>query len=361
MLAPGGVGWQSRYMISARARFGFSFLALLAAFTALAGPPAPAAKGQLADKPLFRDPVYDGAADPTIIWNRATKRWLMFYTNRRANVPGLTAVTWVHGTPIGIAESEDGAHWHYHGTVSFPAEIPDTAGTPTFWAPAIVYSNSIYHMYVVVVPGIFNDWQHPRHIVHLTSTDLDHWKYEGTLALASEKVIDPCLLQLPDGTWRMWYNNEKVGKTTFYADSPDLFHWTDHGSAHLPQDRGEAPLAFRWKGHTWLLIDLLGNAGLGAFRSDDALTWTREPATLLSTPGRGNDDQNGGHHPEVVVSGDRAFLYYFVHPGVAIDSAAPDPKRSSIQVTELYYVDGWLHCDRDTPAFIKLEPPGSGE
>jgi sucrose-6-phosphate hydrolase SacC (GH32 family) len=316
-----------------------------------AGASAPLAE-KIAPKPLYRDPVYDGAADPTIIYDRAERKWLMFYTNRRANVPGLTAVTWVHGTPIGVAESADGgATWTYRGTVDFPKDIPDTAGTPTFWAPAVVYDQGVYHMYVVVVPGIFTDWNHPRNIVHVISPDLKSWKYEGTLPLVTDKVIDPCVLRLPDGTWRMWYNNERAGKTTFYADSPDLYHWTDKGSAHLPQDRGEAPLAFKWRGHYWLLIDLLGNSGLGAYRSDDTLTWERQPASLLAVPGKGVDDQNGGHHPEVVISDDRTYLFYFVHPG------APNPKRSSIQVVELKYADGWLTCDRDTPTGILLKPP----
>ena len=315
--------------------------------------------GVVAPKPLYRDPVYDGAADPTIIYDRADRKWVMFYTNRRANVPGLTAVTWVHGTPIGIADSADGAHWSYRGTVSFPQEIPNTEGTPTFWAPAVVFADGVYHMYVVVVPGIFTDWQHPRTIVHVTSRDLKTWHYEGTLALATDKVIDPCVLRLPDGTWRMWYNNERVGKKCFFADSPDLYHWTDRGSAKLPRDRGEAPLAFRWHGQYWLLIDLLGNNGLGAYRSDDALTWTRQPVDLLVKPGKGKDDQNGGHHPEVVISGDRAYLFYFVHPGVAADSASPDLKRSSIQVTELQFTDGWLNCDRDADTTVALQPPGS--
>jgi hypothetical protein len=307
---------------------------------------------KIAPKPLFRDPVYDGAADPTIIYSRAEKKWLMFYTNRRANVPGLTAVTWVHGTPIGIAESADGgATWTYRGTVDFPKDIPNTEGTPTFWAPAVVYDKGVYHMYVVVVPGIFTDWNHPRNIVHVTSADLKAWKYEGTLPLVTDKVIDPCVLHLPDGTWRLWYNNERTGKTTYYADSPDLYHWTDKGSAHLPRDRGEAPLAFKWQGHYWLLIDLLGNIGLGAYRSDDALTWERQTASLLDIPGKGTDDQNGGHHPEVILSGDRAYLFYFVHLGV------PNPKRSSIQVVELKYADGWLTCDRDVPTSILLAPP----
>jgi hypothetical protein len=64
-------------------------------------------EGKLADKPLFRDPVYDGAADPAIIWNQKEKEWFIFYTNRRANAKDATGVTWVHGTRIGIAESSD--------------------------------------------------------------------------------------------------------------------------------------------------------------------------------------------------------------------------------------------------------------
>lgn len=306
---------------------------------------------KVAAKPLFRDPVYDGAADPSIVYDRAEKKWLMFYTNRRANVPGLTAVTWVHGTPIGIAESMDGATWTYRGTADFPKDIPNTTGTPTYWAPHVMHHAGTYHMYLTIVPGIYEDWQHPRNIVHLTSPDLRTWKYESTLPLVTDKVIDACVMQLPDGTWRLWYNNERAGKKTYYADSPDLYRWTDKGPANLPRDRGEAPLAFRWRGRYWLLLDLLGNRGLGAYRSDDALTWERQPTDLLAQPGKGEDDQNGGHHPEVVVSGDRAYLFYFVHPGV------PDMKRSSIQVVELQEKDGWLTCDRDAPTMIALQPP----
>src|ERR1700754_3999795 len=69
-----------------------------------------------ADKPLFRDPIYDGAADPVVIWNAAKKKWWMFYTNRRANVNDTNGVAWCHGTRIGIAESVDGAAWKYLDT-----------------------------------------------------------------------------------------------------------------------------------------------------------------------------------------------------------------------------------------------------
>jgi hypothetical protein len=59
--------------------------------------------------PLFRDPIYDGAADPTIIFNRKeTTRWIV-YTNGRANVASAgPRLAWVHGTDIGIASSSDG-------------------------------------------------------------------------------------------------------------------------------------------------------------------------------------------------------------------------------------------------------------
>ena len=69
----------------------------------------------IAPAPLFRDPIHDGAADPTIIWNQAEQAWWIFYTNRRANVdaPGFS---WVHGTDIGIASSSDGGRsWLYRG------------------------------------------------------------------------------------------------------------------------------------------------------------------------------------------------------------------------------------------------------
>jgi hypothetical protein len=82
--------------------------------------------GNLADKPLFRDPVFDGAADPAVIWNKKEKKWFMFYTNRRANAPGLDGVSWVHGTLIGIAESADGgATWKYRDTCDIQYRFTD--------------------------------------------------------------------------------------------------------------------------------------------------------------------------------------------------------------------------------------------
>ncbi len=324
----------------------------------------PSRQGRIAAKPLFRDPVHDGAADPVLCWNRGQRKWFMFYTNRRANVPNTPGVTWVHGTRIGIAESSDGgATWKYRGT----ADIDYGQGEYTYWAPEVIYQDGTYHMYLTFVPGIFTDWSHPRDIVHLTSKDLLKWKYQSTLKLSSNRSIDACVMQLPDGTWRMWYNNEIDGKSIYYADSNDLYTWQDCGKA-IGDQPGEGPKVFHWKGHYWMVVDVW--RGLGVYRSDDCLSWTRQQKNLLEEPGQGPDDKVKGGHPDVVVSGDRAFLFYFTHPGrqTGRSPALPNPtssgsqdalyeqRRSSIQVVELEYKDGQLTCNRDKPTQILLHP-----
>ena len=311
--------------------------------------------GLVAAKPLYRDPVYDGAADPTIIWNPLVKRWWMFYTDRRANVPGLSGVTWVHGTPIGIAESADGgAHWHYVAMAQIELP-PEYGGTNvTEWAPDVTRApDGTWQMFLAVVPGIFEDWNHPRDIVQLTSTNMLHWTDARKLALASDRVIDPSILRMPNGSWRLWYNNERAKKSIDYADSPDLVHWMDKGLAF--PSRGEGPKGFRWHGKFWVIIDEW--KGLGVFRSDDASHWSKQPTNLVATPGNGPDDHDIGRHCDVVVSGDRAYLFYFTHPGLHGDGDAHDHRRSSIQVTEMHEQGGWLTCDRDAPTHIALLPP----
>lgn len=216
-------------------------------------------------------------------------------------------------------------------------------------------------MFLTVVPGVFEDWKHPRRIVHLTSTDLRTWSYRSALALSSDRVIDAGVFPLPEGGWRMWYNNERDRKSIYYADSPDLFAWTDKGKCTGVGERpGEGPFVFAWRGRYWMLVDLW--KGLGVYRSDDLATWTAQVDNLLGLPGQGVDDGVNGGHPGVVVSGDRAFLFYFTHPG-RNGTISPDDKdnlelrRSSIQVVELRERDGVLSCDRDAPTRIQLTRP----
>lgn len=307
--------------------------------------------GKRAPKPLFADPVYDGAADPVVVWNAQKKRWWMFYTNRRARTTDSSGVRWVHGTRIGIAESKDGAHWNYLDTANINYR-PDTGYT--FWAPDIILHQGRYHMYLTYVPGTFNDWNHPRRIVHLTSKDLKNWDYESTLSLVNDKVIDANVLRLPNGNWRMWYNNERDGKSLYYADSKDLYHWEDKGKAIAA--RGEGPKAFYWQNRYWMIVDVW--KGMEVYQSNDAMTWKKQSSRILEEGGNGKDDGAMGGHCDVVVKNNRAYLFYFTHPGrTKVNPASPnslEARRSVIQVVELTLNNNELVCDRNKPTYINF-------
>ncbi len=304
-----------------------------------------------ADKPLFRDPVYDGAADPIVVWNKQEQKWFMFYTNRRANMTNSKGVDWVHGTPIGIAESTDGSSWKYRGTANINYGSKDV----TYWAPDIVENNGIYHMFLTVVPGIFTDWKHEREIVHLTSSNLIDWKFASKLSLASDKVIDACIVKAPDGMWRMYYNNEKDHKSIYYAQSKDLNTWEDKGKA-VGDRAGEGPKIFAWKGKYFMIVDNWN--GQAVYSSDDMENWRRQERNILKEPGKGVDDGTNGLHADVVVNNGNAYIFYFTHPGrVATPSGKLDnyeTRRSSVQVGKLEYENGEIKCDRDKPVYINL-------
>jgi len=313
--------------------------------------------GKVAPKPLYRDPVFDGAADPIIVYSGSYGRWYMFYTNRRANAQGTKGVEWVHGTHIGIAESLDaGVTWRYIGeaNIELPAEFGGVNATQ--WAPDVVRDGmGLYHMFLTVVPGVFDNWNHPRHIVHLSSKDLRNWRDARPVKLATDRAIDASVIRLPSGGWRMYYNNERDNKAIWHADSDDLESWTDRGKL-ITDQAGEGPKAFQWRGKSWLITDVW--KGLAVYRSDDGATWKRQANNLLEAPGKGADDQVKGAHADVVVNGDRAWLFYFTHPGRTDTKADTyETRRSSIQVVELKPDGEWIKVDRDSPTRIALSHP----
>ncbi|MCS0616267.1 family 43 glycosylhydrolase [Massilia kyonggiensis] len=316
--------------------------------------PLAAGAADVAPKPVYRDPVYDGAADVSIVYDRAAKLWKMFYTNRRATMklPDPKDVEWVHGTAIGIATSPDGMHWRYQGTAEFPKACTDV----TLWAPEIYYENGTYHMWLTIVPGIFHRWGGPGaegRIEHLTSTDLSTWKCEGTVKLDTGRMIDPAVIKLGQG-WRMWYKDERAGSRILAADSQDLRTWKKISDEPVNPTMGEGPKVFRFKGYYWMVVDVW--KGLMVLRSDDARTWTEQKGYILGEPGQKATDRAKGQHADVVVDGDRAFIYYFVHQ-VNETEAATDARwnqRTVIQVAELVFKDGRLEVDRDRDVAFRL-------
>ena len=307
-------------------------------------------EAKLASKPLFRDQIYDGAADPVVIYNNEEERWFMFYTNRRANLEHTDGVDWVHGTPIGIAESTDGgATWTYR----CDAKINYGADDYSFWAPDVICHNNIYHMFLTVVPGTFSNWSHPREIVHLTSDNLIDWNLDSQIPLASNHVIDAGLIQAKDGTWYMFYNNEQDSKSIYLATSPDLYKWEDKGKI-IGDKAGEGPKVFYWKDRYFMIVDVWD--GQNVYSSTDMKEWVAQPDRILQTPGKGEDDGTNGLHADVLVNDRKAYIFYFTHPGRASDKGdSYGTRRSSIQVVELECSNGKIMCDRDKPVYINLK------
>ncbi|MCJ2182917.1 glycoside hydrolase family 43 [Novosphingobium sp. 1949] len=307
----------------------------------------------MAPKPLYRDPIHDGAADPSTVYDPASGEWVMFYTNRRADiaVDSPSDVRWVHGTAIGLARSSDGVHWRYGGTAAIPAACTGA----TLWAPDVERFGGLWHMWVSVVPGVFRDWNAPRFIVHLTSPDLRTWTCGDRLDLGSDKVIDPSVVALPGGGYRLFFNDERMGKAIRTADSTDLVHWQVRD--RLTDTPGEGPKAFFWKGAWWLVSDAW--KGLLVLRSADGTHWSRQPGYLLTEPGTAPTDRAKGQHPDVIVAKGRAYIVYFVHQD-GEDEAKGDPawaRRSVLQIAELSVKDGVLSVDRNAPAHVDLAMP----
>ncbi len=321
--------------------------------------------GVKAPKPVFRDPVYDGAADPIVIWNPRVGKWWMYYTNRRANQTSLPGVSWVFGTPIGIAESADGANWIYVGTARFTGLTADCGGKDaTFWAPDVTLGDDgKWHMYLSIQPGIDVKWGLPGFIAHLSSTDMLNWTFESRLNQLGTHVIDADILRMPDKSWRMYYKSSSPSSNISMTESKDLCSWSE--PTEVLKINGEGPAVFQWKGYYWMLVDTWN--GQTVFRSKDAGNWEKQPGNPLLPDGEGTgtDDIPNALHANVVVSGNRVYLYYFTHPGRVGDDKKKDgyeQRRTSIQVVELEMNrENWLTADRNVPTYVQLFQPSPME
>jgi len=68
----------------------------------------------IVSSPLYKDPIFNGPADPMVIRKESDGKFYMFYTQRRANQQ-VDYVSYCYGTAIGVAESTNGAQWLYRG------------------------------------------------------------------------------------------------------------------------------------------------------------------------------------------------------------------------------------------------------
>lgn len=301
-----------------------------------------------APAPLYRDPVYDGIADPSILWNKDKQEWIMFYTQRRARMDGLTGVEYCYGTAIGIAVSKNnGVHWEYRGTANMPQ--PDS-GLNSFWAPQVVYDalTNQYHMFVTYIKGVYTDWGGERELFRYTGNDLLNWKFQEKIATTG--CIDAFVFQRDDGSWKMWYKDEKRGSRTYTATSKDLTNWKLTKTKEGGENAHEGPVIFKWKNSYWMLTDKWD--GLDVYTSPDAQNWNYNN-TILNQPGMRPDDHVMGRHADVVITDDKAYVVYFTHPGrIYIDGEEQIEdtyrfRKSVLQIAELEIQGTKMICNRN--------------
>ena len=334
-----------------------------------------------APAPLFRDPLYDGAADPSIIFSKETNEWFLYYTQRRANIRALRNRSWCFGTDIAVAISNDmGRTWRYSG----PAQgLKFEGGRNTYWAPDVVRApTGEYHLFVTYIKGAAttrSSWggKQPQRIAHFMTVSLRApWRFRG-LVEGLLHVLDPDVRQLPGGEWKMWFKDIRRRGQTGAAVSSDggLNTWKrlaqlETDGVHLVSEGGregtipasglvpphEAPNVFSWKGFYWLLVDPMHSPGIIVLRSTDASNWVRQKEPILHFGGVRPMDSTDGNHVDVITVEDKAFVFYFVHPGRPCcehDRSSLQFRQSAIQVAELEFVKdpggsgGRLKCRRD--------------
>ena len=303
----------------------------------------------------FHDPVDDGATDPTVIRERATGEWVMFYTQRRPSARG-SGVTWVHGSRIGVARSPDGRRWRYEGVLEGLDLAGDGPGPHTFWAPEVIDDGQLYRMYVTRIQGVPDRWEgHPRRIREYVSTDLRRWDFRRELELSSDRVIDACVAHMDDGQWRMWWKDEADNSRTWVATATDLdAEWVVDGRAVGGRPH-EGANVFALGGWWWMLTDEW--RGMAVYRSPDAHSWQRQggaDAVILAEPGPHPEDRTIGRHGDVVVHGGEATVFYFTHPWwdgseiaeVDAGAAARQLRVSAIHAARITVTNGVLECTR---------------
>jgi hypothetical protein len=94
--------------------------------------------------------------------------------------------------------------------------------------------------------------------------------------------------------------------------------------------------------------------GLGVYSSEDLYSWVRQERDLLKEPGTRPGDGQIGNHADVVTSGDKGYIFYFVHPDYPAerrkaDHGAPTFREmhTVIQCALLEIKDGQLVSDRN--------------
>lgn len=311
--------------------------------------------------PLYRDPIYDGCADPAVVYNQEEKNWWLFYTQRRACVK-VAGVAGSFGTAIGIAVSEDrGSTWIYRGICN---GLELDWGQNTYWAPEVFFDQhaKVYRMLVTYVRGVPSRFGVPVGkfgIANFVSSNLHDWKFVNFLLHRSQAdIIDACAMELLSGGYRIWYRDTEKNCAVYYTDTLDFNEYAEPRKAI--EGKTEGPNVFRLGGYYWLIADPLGKrAGFTVHRSLDMEQW-EFTGKLLDQPGKRFLDDSPGRHGDVVTVGDEAYIFYFTQPyknyakARDYDALQAEAEICVAQCAKIICLDGKLVCHRNEAFTLDL-------
>ena len=306
--------------------------------------------------PFYRDPLFDGAHDPEIVWNEQENCYWLLYLQNRYNIPlsdpaplGQTSLT-----DIGLASSPDGGRsWVYRGVaegLDVPAskradKLPPSGtqqyGGATWWRPAVTRANGTYHAFWVMWepgrgmwgpdnsanPSCTKDCANANwNVVHYTSDNLKQWRYNQTVRRDSF-AYDSDVFRLADGRYILFSSGQTraVRGNPKPLQSRDLFHWEPCTDLEMQVDIDEGPhatwndMTIRWRGYSYVNWD--GSAHFGSDRpnmlrtADGGQHWEKSNTTLYPGPGTRPLDLYAAHQGPLLLNqgadGSAGWALYF--------------------------------------------------
>jgi hypothetical protein len=357
-----------------------------------------------AGRPFYRDPLWDGAHDPELVFHRTEGCYWLLYLQNRYNSPlanqardGSTSTL----TDFGLASTPDrGKSWIYRGVATgldVPASVrserlPPSGtqqyGGATWWRPAVTFANGTYHgFFVYWEAGHDESWD----IIQYTSADLKHWNFSQVLRRRSF-FYDSDVLKLGDGrfillsTW--WYaaKNHVNYSRPLPLQSRDLKRWEECTSPDFSAiDEGPHTswndASIRWRGYAWINWDGANGVHSSTGRrnmmrsSDGGMHWEASsnrslfPQTHQTMCTPTGVDVGAAHQGPLILNqgedGNEGWALYFGQFSVGEQYTRATGCGNTRAILQLGHVhtdaEGWLVVNRSEfppPDFALRPPPG---
>ena len=250
------------------------------------------------------------------------------------DAPNSTYYLFTTGMRIGVYTSTDGASWTQVSTASTP--------TPAFDPSVVALPDGTYRMYFTS-PGSSGPGQacSGKQLKYATSNNLVTWTAQPNVLFSDLGCGVPNVVRAGEGDYRLYYvrGGRDVEHGTYMATSTDGLTWTPRPGILTPKDMVD-PSVVQLPDGSWLMLTADFPAGkssgpffqkLYAGTSADGFTWDFGDATPLYT----GPPNEGAFDPDAVVMPDGSIRAWWAQ-GTSPDTArvtvgevtvasAPDP------------------------------------